>query len=186
MSGGDGNDTLDGGAGNDTLAGGAGDDTYVFGADNGVDTIIDNAAENNTLVFGEGVDPASITLGLGSLLLNIGTGGNQIHIQNFDPNNVFAAPSIGSFQFAGGQTLSYTQLLERGFDITGTAADDVLTGTNTVDRLNGGDGNDTLAGGDGNDILDGGMGNDILIGGAGSDTYVFGSNSGQDTIQLDA
>ncbi|MBI5660126.1 MAG: putative Ig domain-containing protein, partial [Nitrosomonadales bacterium] len=84
-----------------------------------------------------------------------------------------------------GQTLSYAQLLERGFDIAGTAADDVLTGTNTVDRLNGGDGNDVLSGGDGNDILDGGAGNDVLIGGAGSDTYVFDSNSGQDSIQLD-
>lgn len=146
---------------NDVLNGGSGSDTYVFEAGNGVDTIVDNAGEGNTLVFGAGVDPASVTLSLGSLLIKTGNGGDAIHIQGFDPNNVWAAPVIESFQFAGGTTLSYAQLLERGFDIAGTAADDVLTGTNTTDRISGGAGNDTL---------DGGAGNDVLMGGAGSDT----------------
>ncbi|MDD5385109.1 MAG: calcium-binding protein [Gallionella sp.] len=168
-----GNDTLNGGAGNDTLIGGSGSDTYVFEAGSGVDTIIDNAGEGNTLVFGAGVDPASVTLSLGSLLIKTGNGEDAIHIQGFDPSNIQAAPVIESFQFANGTTLSYTQLLERGFDITGTAADDVLTGTNTTDRISGGAGNDTL---------DGGAGNDVLMGGAGSDTYLFGAGSGQDSI----
>jgi Ca2+-binding RTX toxin-like protein len=181
---------LDGGPGNDTLAGGAGDDTYVFGAGSGVDTIMDSAG-NNTLVFGDGVDPASITLGLGSLLLNVGAGGDQIHIQSFNPDDVFAAPSIANFQFAGGQSLGYSQLLERGFDIYGAGTDDVLTGTNTVDRLygndgddalHGGGGNDALNGGAGNDTLDGGAGNDTLDGGAGDDVYQINLGDGADTI----
>jgi len=173
LYGGSGNDTLIGGAGNDVLNGGSGSDTYVFEVGNGVDTIIDNAGEGNTLVFGAGVDPASITLSLGSLLIKTGSGEDAIHIQGFDPNNVQAAPVIESFQFANGTTLSCTQLLERGFDIAGTAADDVLTGTNITDRISGGAGNDTL---------DGGAGNDVLMGGAGSDTYIFDAGSDQDIV----
>jgi VCBS repeat-containing protein len=168
-----GNDTLIGGAGNDTLVGGAGDDTYVFEAGSGIDTINDYAGEGNTLVFGTGVDPASVTLSLGSLLINTGNGNDAIHIQNFDPNNVQATPVIESFQFADGTTLSYAQLIERGFDIMGTAGDDTLKGTNATDRI---------SGGNGNDVLDGGAGNDVLMGGAGSDTYRFASSSGQDRI----
>jgi len=172
LEGGGGNDVLTGGAGNDTLIGGSGDDTYVFEAGSGVDTIIDTVGANK-LVFGAGVDPASVTLGLGSLLIRTGNGEDAIHIQGFDPNDVFANPVIESFQFADGTTLGYAQLLERGFDLTGTAADDNLTGTNTSDRI---------SGGAGNDVLNGGAGNDVLSGGAGSDTYVFGAASGQDTI----
>ncbi len=168
-----GNDTLIGGAGNDNLMGGTGSDTYVFEAGSGVDSIIDYAGDGNTLVFGAGVDPAAVTLSLGSLLINTGNGNDAIHIQNFDPNNVYATPVIESFQFADGTALSYTQLLERGFDIAGTAGDDTLTGTNTNDRI---------SGGAGNDILSGGAGSDVLMGGAGSDTYRFGSGSGQDRI----
>jgi len=167
-----GNDTLIGGAGSDTLMGGTGNDTYVFEAGNGVDTIIDTVGAN-TIVFGAGVDPASVTLGLGSLLIRTGNGDDAIHIQNFNPDDVYAPPVIDSFQFADGSTLSYTQLLERGFDITGTAGDDILTGTNINDRIDGGVGNDTLSGG---------AGSDTLMGGAGSDTYVIGANGGQDTI----
>ncbi len=173
LYGGSGDDVMNGGVGNDVLNGGSGSDTYVFESGNGVDTIIDYTGEGNTLVFGTGIDPASITLSLGSLLIKTGNGEDAIHIQGFDPGNVQAAPVIESFQFANGTTLSYTQLLERGFDIAGTAADDVLTGTNATDRISGGAGNDTL---------DGGAGNDVLMGGAGSDTYIFGADSGQDTI----
>ena len=172
LYGGTGNDVLNGGAGIDVLNGGSGSDTYVFEAGNGVDTIADNAGEGNTLAFGAGVDPALVTLGLGSLLIKTGNGEDAIHIQGFDPSNV-RLTVIESFQFANGTTLSYTQLLERGFDITGTAADDILAGTNTTDRISGGAGNDTL---------DSGAGNDVLMGGAGSDTFIFGTDSGQDTI----
>ncbi|MBK9160736.1 MAG: tandem-95 repeat protein [Nitrosomonadales bacterium] len=169
-----GNDALNGGAGDDVLRGGSGNDTYVYNLGDGVDHIFDSNAngDSNTLLFGAGINATQITLGLGSLKLDMGNG-NTIHIEGFDPNDVYATPIIESFQFADGTTLSYAQLLERGFDIAGTAADDNLTGTNTNDRIDGGAGND---------VLNGGSGNDVLMGGAGSDTYVFGANGGQDTI----
>ena len=160
-----GNDTLDGGAGNDVLRGGSGSDTYIYNLGDGEDRIFDSNTNGdiNTLVFGAGIDATQITLGLGSLKLDLGNG-NAIHIEGFNPDDVYAAPIIGSFQFTNGTTLSYSQLLERGFDIAGTATDDNLTGTNINDRISGG------------------AGNDVLNGGEGSDTYVFGADGGQDTI----
>ena len=172
LYGGTGNDVLNGGAGIDVLNGGSGSDTYVFEAGNGVDTIADNAGEGNTLAFGAGVDPALVTLGLGSLLIKTGNGEDEPPHPRLRSQQC-SGTVIESFQFANGTTLSYTQLLERGFDITGTAADDILAGTNTTDRISGGAGNDTL---------DSGAGNDVLMGGAGSDTFIFGTDSGQDTI----
>jgi hypothetical protein len=50
----------------------------------------------------------------------------------------------------------YEELVARGFDIVGTAADDVLQGTSVNDRF---------------------------AGGAGNDTYLFGPGSGQDVIR---
>ena len=171
--GGNGNDTIYSGAGNDILMGGMGDDTYVFNIGSGVDTIADTSGKNK-IVFGAGVDPASVTLGLGSLLIKTGNGEDAIHIQGFDPNNVQASPIIENFQFAEGTTLSHAQLLERGFDIDGTAGDDTLTGTNINDRI---------SGGNGNDVLNGGKGDDVLMGGVGSDTYVYNLGDGADVIR---
>ncbi|HUW25975.1 MAG TPA: putative Ig domain-containing protein [Gallionella sp.] len=171
--GGNGNDTIYSGSGSDMLMGGAGDDTYVFGIGGGVDTIIDTVGKNK-IVFGAGIDPASVTLGLGSLLIRTGNGNDAIHIQGFDPNDVLANPLIESVQFADGTTLGYAQLLERGFDIAGTAGDDILNGTNTTDRI---------SGGNGNDVLNGGAGNDVLRGGRGNDTYEFYLGDGADHIE---
>jgi len=158
-----GNDVLVGGAGNDTLIGGAGNDTYVFNPSDGVDHIQDSSG-TNTIAFGAGITPDSISLGLGSLLLHVGNQGDAIHIDDFDPNDVFANPSISNFQFADGTVLSYADLIAKGFDITGTAGDDTITGTNVDDRINGLGGNDTLNGGLGNNtyLLDPGFGHDVV------------------------
>lgn len=184
LTGGVGSDTLDGGAGNDTLAGGAGsdvltggtgNDTYLYNVGDGVDTIVDTAlpGEGNTIVFGEGITADSLSLGLGSLLIRTGTEGDAIHIENFNPNDVYGDHGIETFQFADGTTLSYNELLARGFDLTGTAGDDSLSGTNVVDRISGLAGNDTLAGG---------QGDDLLLGGAGDDTYLYNPGDGTDRI----
>ena len=71
-----GEDRLVGGSGDDLLTGGAGNDTYVINAGDGVDTIVDNygGGETNTIVFGDGIDPAQVTLFVGSLGLNLGNG----------------------------------------------------------------------------------------------------------------
>ncbi len=178
--GGAGNDTINGGGGDDILSGGLGDDTYYFDAGNGNDTVYDYAGENNTLVFGPGVDPASVTLNLGSLFLNIGNG-EGVHLEGFDPNDVYNTSIIQTFTFNDGTTLSLADLLARGFDIKGTNAADTLIGTSITDRILGGGGNDTLNGGGGNDYLDGGNGKNTLSGGTGDDTLLLGTGS-QNTV----
>jgi VCBS repeat-containing protein len=125
------------------------------------------------IVFGAGITPDMISLALGSLFIRVGNDGQGIHIDGFDPADPYKPGPLGSLQFADGATLSYSQLIDRGFDINGTDFDDGLSGTAAVDRIQG------LAG---NDFLDGGRGNDLLAGGEGSDTYNFGSGCGQDRI----
>ena len=161
-----GNDTLIGGSGNDILRGGAGSDTYVFNAGDGVDTINDDTVggTRNSLVFGEGITSNDITLGLGSLLIRVGPSGDAIHITNFDPNDAYGTHAIDSFQFADGTALSYSQLIDKGFDVVGTSAGETIVGTNAVDRITGLAGNDTLNGGSGND------------------TYLFNLGDGIDTV----
>jgi len=176
LTGGDGADTMTGGEGDDTLIGGAEADTYVFNAGDGFDTIQDTAGpgEENTLIFGAGITASDVSLGLGSLLIRVGSSGDAIHIQNFDPNNAYGPHAIDTLQFADSTALNYSQLIDRGFDLTGTAGDDTITGTNVVDRMNGLTGNDVLSSGDGNDALDGGTGHDTLTAGAGQDELTGG------------
>ena len=168
-------DLFTGGLGNDRIIGGSGDDTYVFNSGDGVDTITDESGlmEPNMLVFGDGITPDGITLNHdpanGLLILNIGATGDAVNLSNFDSLDPYGPHAIEYFQFADGQILTYSQLIDKGFDIVGTAGDDTLTGTATTDRIIGGDGNDTLAGA-------GGV--DILMGGAGDDTYVFNAGDG--------
>jgi hypothetical protein len=160
-------DLIIGGAGSDTVGGGPGDDTYVFNVGDGEDHIQDIAVagEGNTLQFGAGITPAMLKLGLGSLLINVGAGGDKVHLDTFDPNDVMAGHTVETFRFADGTELSYADLIARGFDLSGTSGDDTITGTSVADRI------------------DGKGGNDLLMGGAGSDTYIFGPGDGQDLIR---
>ena len=179
-----GDDTIAGGKGNDILEGGIGNDTYIFNLGDGIDTIIDESlsGEGNRIIFGEGITPDSLGLGLGSLLIHVGDAGDAIHLTTFDPNNVYGPHSIGSFEFADGTILSYEQLIDRGFDFHGIEANDAITGTDGIDRITGGQGNDSLHGGNGNDTLDGGVGDDQLYGGDGADSYVYRRGDGNDII----
>ncbi len=177
-----GNDTLAGGTGNDALIGGAGDDTYLLNLGDGVDILFDTAAagEGNTIVFGSGITSDSLSLGLGSLLLRYGNQGDAIHLDTFEPTAPYGKHAIDRFAFADGTVLTYNQLLDKGFDIAGTAGNDALPGTNVADRISGGDGNDLITAGEGNDFLDGGAGNDYLDGGLGDDIYAFNLGDGID------
>ncbi|MBI3379049.1 MAG: hypothetical protein HY035_11710 [Nitrospirae bacterium] len=197
-----GNDTITGGKGDDTLNGGAGDDTYIFNAGDGVDTITDTASadEGNTLLFGEGITPDSLSLSLGSLAIKVGNDGDEIHIENFDPNDAYGTHAVETFTFADGTTLTYSQLIDRGFDLAGTAGNDTITGTNVVDRItafegndiilsgdgddviDAGSGDDTINAGEGNDIITGGLGNDILNGDSGDDAYTYNIGDGLDAL----
>ncbi|MEW6740894.1 MAG: calcium-binding protein [Nitrospirota bacterium] len=179
-----GNDTINGGIGNDTLNGGAGDDTYIYNIGDGIDRINDTATatEGNTLVFGTGITPDSLSLSLGSLLIKVGNEGDEIHIENFNPDDAYGTHAIETFKFADGTTLSYNQLIAKGFDLTGTTGDDIINGTNVVDRITTFEGNDIINAGDGNDVLQGNIGNDILNGGTGDDTYIYNIGDGLDSI----
>lgn len=182
LAAGEGNDTLAGGPGNDVLAGGVGDDTYVFNLGDGVDTITDTGG-SDTLQFGPGISPEMLSLGLGSLAIRVGPGGDVVQIREFDPVNALADPVIERFTFVGGTVLSHGELVALGFDLPGTEGDDLITGTSLRDRMQGLGGNDTLEAGEGDDVLDGGPRDDLLAGGAGSDSYFLARGSGLDTIE---
>jgi Ca2+-binding RTX toxin-like protein len=174
-----GDDIIIGGTGNDTIVGGAGRDTYLFNKGDGVDTLIDDdtGPEKSIMVFGEGVDPNSIKLRKGSLLLDLGDG-DAIHIENFDADNPLASPTFASFQFADGSSLTWEELLAKGFDLDGTDGDDSIEGTGVADRIDGRAGNDTIWGLDGDDVITGGTGTDGMNGGLGNDTYSFNAGDG--------
>lgn len=161
-----GDDMLVGGAGDDLLFGGPGGDTYEYNLGDGVDTVTDLSLPwaPNTVRFGPGIDAGMLSLGLGSLLLRIGDVG-AIHFESFDPANVFGARDADRFVFADGTSLTYEQLIARGFDVVGSDAADVLQGTNVTDRIRGGRGDDFLAGGSGSDSYFHGMGDgtDVIV-----------------------
>ncbi|MGZ8422435.1 MAG: putative Ig domain-containing protein, partial [Nitrospira sp.] len=170
-----GNDIVAGGIGDDTLTGGPGSDTYIYNLGDGIDTINDASlpGEENTLQFGPGFSPNDLTLDLGSFLIRVGTTGGALHLSSFDPDDVFGRRTIETFRFADGTALPYDQLVQRGFDLTGTDGNDSITGTNVGDRIT------ALAG---DDMLAGGRGADHLQGGVGNDTYLFNIGDGTDTI----
>ena len=181
----DGNDIIIGGTGDDTLIGGAGDDTYIFNLGDGSKTIYDLASdtEGNTLLFGPGITPDDLHLTLDSLDIQIGNNGDIIHFNDFDPSDVYGTHDVDRYEFADGTVLSYSELLDRGIDITGTSGDDYIHDTSASDRIMALGGDDFIAYSSGNDTIDGGAGNDTLFGyGGGTYTYIFGRGDGSDVI----
>ena len=97
IDGGAGDNFLIGGTGNDVLSGGIGNDTYIFNAGDGIDHIQDTATINagNNLQFGAGITSDMLSLGLGSLAININDGfGDVVHLDNVDPNDVYGAHAV--------------------------------------------------------------------------------------------
>ena len=166
LTGNDSANTLIGGAGTDLLRGSRGNDTYRFGIGDGVDRISDSSAtgEINTIEFGAGITADMLSLGLGSLLIRVGSSGDAIHLEGVNASDVFGEHDVDRFTFSDGTELSYADLLARGLDLYGTNSADVVTGSNTSDRLYGYGGDDTL------------------LGGLGSDTYFYNSADGADVI----
>ena len=173
-----GNDTLVGGGGNDTLSGGAGDDTYYYDIGYGTVTIDDlaDASGGNRIVFASNITPDDLSLAVeeGYLIINVGNNTeDRIRLTNFNPDDAYGPHAVDSYEFADDQVLTYSQLMDKGFDFIGTEGEDVMIGTSASDRINALGGDDLLIGGKGNDMLDGGSGND---------TYVFNRGDGIDTI----
>ncbi|WP_041245445.1 putative Ig domain-containing protein [Geotalea uraniireducens] len=165
---GGGNDYLVGGFGNDRLMGGSGDDTYEFNLGDGVDTIVDFSSPGmeNSVYFGYGISPDSIWTEVenGALVLRVGDGGDAIRFEGFDPNIPDMPQPVGRFDFWDGSSMSFSDLLSRGFEIVGTPEQDTLIGTSGDDRIRG------LAS------------DDLLKGNAGDDTYLFQAGDGVDSI----
>jgi len=176
----DGNDSLQGQTGGQSYIGGGGDDAisavggnnnFYYALGNGTDRISLGSGEpgeagDNVIRFGEGIVEEDISLGTGSLLIRIGEDPNDaIHLENFDPDNVLGSAAIQRFEFADGTVLSYSELLQRGFDLWGTDASESIEGTNLTDRI------------------EGGLGDDRLDGGAGNDQYRYWRGDGADTLR---
>lgn len=165
-----GDDTLIGGAGNDMLIGGEGADTYYYGADDGLDRIEGTVSGPaiDTVVFGQGITADDIRLSheSGELVLWVGASGqNGIRITGFDANQAAVAGLVASYSFDDGSTLSHADLVQRGFEFTGTAGADLQNGTDLDDRFVASEGDDTLRGG------------------SGSDDYQWGLTAGNDRIE---
>lgn len=192
-----GDDILSGGPGTDFLFGGAGRDIYLFERGDGEDWIVDTPAESSVadasvLVFGSGFDRSAVKFRPGSLLIDLGLSNpddpasfDRIHIEGFNPDDPLSTPVVGELRFAGGQVMTYADILAQGFDIEGTEANDdgsdsthaSLFGTGVGDRIRGLAGNDLLSGLAGDDVLDGGDGVDSLYGGAGQDRLMGGAGA---------
>ncbi|WP_310599361.1 calcium-binding protein, partial [Desulfobulbus sp.] len=212
LYGGTGNDVLAGGAGNDYLEGGAGNDIYVFNPGDGAD-IIDNSGREwldtgDTVSFGADIALADfVRVRSGDdLILKIGGNGDQLTMRNWFSGASYRIGRIDRFIFAGGVTLTGTELLLAGpLYVNGTASDDTLYGHEGMDIMTGGEGgdtlygyagndilqgdagDDTLYGGDGDNVLDGGAGNDYLKGGYyGYNVFVFGRGYGHDVADADS
>ena len=166
---------VSGGLGNDTLGGSGGGNSYRFSLGDGSDVITDVGGTNpstgvplpsSSIVFGAGIAADDIRLSSdGTLVLNVGAGdGDQIRIVGFDANVAATATNIDRFVFADGTLLSHADLVARGFDFSGSSANEITQGTSLADRFAASAGNDTLRGG------------------AGADRYEWSGVNGQDVI----
>jgi uncharacterized delta-60 repeat protein len=174
--------TLSGGRGDDTITASGDHTTLLYSLGDGSDRVTTGGV-GTVLRLGSGITADDLRLGLGSLALQVGSDPRDtIHFENFSAVDPLAIKPFERVEFADGDSISYEDLLSRGFDLVGSDGDDAMTGTGVTDRMLGGAGNDTLAGLAGDDVLDGGAGDDQLLGGSGSDTYVWGAGSGQDVI----
>ena len=122
-------------------------------------------------LFGAGIVPMDLSLGIGSFL-SYGTMEMPFMFGTLIPTTLWAHMELTHSQFADGTALTYSQLIDRGFNLAGTSGDDSLIGTNVMDRVSGLSGDDMIQAGNGNDVLDGGTGVDILVGGTGDDIYL--------------
>jgi Ca2+-binding RTX toxin-like protein len=149
---------------NTRMTGASGMDTYVYNQGSGEVHITDPGG--GAVRFGSGVSTtATLGLGDGSLLIQLGNQGDVIYLENFDPSDAENFESVLDFEFSNGSTLSLQDLLDQGFDLTGTSDADIITGTSVTDRI--------LAG----------TGDDVLEGGAGNDVYLYSRGDGSDRIE---
>jgi Ca2+-binding RTX toxin-like protein len=155
--------------------GGLHEDTYVVASPGlAIIHLRDGAGQPNTLRLQGGLLSAQFLLRQGSVTLDFGADGPQIHLEDVDLDNVLGGPrTVERIEFEDGSVLRYEELIARGFEVPGSQWDDALRGSDVVDRI---------AGHAGDDLLDGGPGADVLDGGTGDDVYVFAPGDGRDRL----
>lgn len=143
ITGGSDNDSINGGAGADTMTGGAGNDAYA----------LDNVGDRVVELVGGGIDSIAVSVNnAGPAVLTV---------------NLIAASGVGVI---GALNVENVIILGTGlYNITGSAANNILTGNASVN---------IMVGGAGNDELNGGGGADSMAGGTGDDTYYIGTGDG--------
>ncbi len=184
ITGGSGDDWIQGGTGNDTLNGGAGSDTYIFNAGDGSDTITDTKANNNMLLFGEGLTWTNFWFGTSTHLTMTLGGGDQVVV-----NNNFADPGNNVLKFIDMGGAGAIDISEINWAAGGTNNGETVTGQSWGrDWLAGYGGNDTIRGTtymgseqNGN-VFMGGLGDDYIVASMGDDQYVFERGHGRDSI----
>ncbi|WP_316168619.1 MULTISPECIES: calcium-binding protein [unclassified Bradyrhizobium] len=164
-------DILIGAAGDDRLVGGAGSDEYRYQVGDGNDRIVDigGASDSDKLVFGSGVDPASIVVGRSS----------------FTTNDVVLLLPDGSTIVLEGQLTGAAETgVEKIAFADGTTWDRAVLEAKLVPGLLiGNQGTATLTGSGGDDVLLAAAGDRSLVGYGGSDTYRVGADAGNVLIQ---
>jgi hypothetical protein len=102
-----------------------------------------------TRATSEGIKPSDIKFRKGSLLIDLGpsnpddplAGSDQIHFTDFNGDYPELTAAVGELRFADGSTMNYADILAQGFDLDGTALDDLgddaLIGTSVTDRIRG-------------------------------------------------
>src|SRR5207253_1952959 len=112
-------DVLVGGTGDDQLLGGEGNDTYQFSLGDGIDSISDSidVAEPNRVAFGPGITSSSITLttNFGQVLVRPGSAFEGVTI-GANGSDALGFHAVDLFQFEDGTSLTYVDLVARGFD----------------------------------------------------------------------
>jgi Ca2+-binding RTX toxin-like protein/subtilisin-like proprotein convertase family protein len=105
LAGGAGADSLTGGTGADVLSGGTGFDLYLFEGAYGLDLIDEqgDAADTDTVRYGSGIDPVTVTVSRDGFDLKLAEGGNLLTVNHHFGGAAFA---IEQAEFADGTVWS--------------------------------------------------------------------------------
>jgi Ca2+-binding RTX toxin-like protein len=114
LSGNAGDDQLVGGLGDDILSGDEGDDTYVFNLGDRIDTIYDEVVpgDPNRILFGAGITMESLTVAQNgtTLTITVGSNGDNILLEDFDPLNQDGSLVVSTLEFADGSSVNLADL----------------------------------------------------------------------------
>ena len=184
---GGGDDIVAGGPGNDNLQGWVGADSYLYDAGDGDDVILDNqhgdGAATDTIVFGAGIAPGSLTFSRVAADWNdirIGFAGQAGSI--LLDNQHYGDAGIEAVRFDDGTVWSQAELMAHYVAGQQTSGDDNINGSHFADTVSAGAGDDIVVMGAGSDLIRGGAGNDRLEGNEDGDTYHYDVGDGHDVV----